>query len=58
VRLAAVFDALWQEPAHRQAVEDTVLAPIAHRLKDNLEHRRAETAATKVDFFTMVRGDD
>lgn len=58
VRIAAVFDALWQEPAHRQAVEDTVLAPIAHRLKDNLEHRRAETAATKVDFFTMVRGDD
>lgn len=58
VRLAAVFDALWQEPAHRQAVEDTVLAPIAQRLNDNLEDRRAETNATKVDFFTMVRGDN
>ncbi len=43
---------------HRQAVEDTILAPIAQRLNDNLEDRRAETAATKVDFFTMVRGDD
>jgi alpha-D-ribose 1-methylphosphonate 5-triphosphate synthase subunit PhnG len=58
VRLAAVFDALWQEPAHRRTVEDTVLAPIAQRLNDNLEVKRAETAATKVDFFTMVRGDD
>nr|WP_237143520.1 phosphonate C-P lyase system protein PhnG [Phyllobacterium zundukense] len=58
VRLAAVFDALWQEPVHRQAVEDAVLAPIAQRLNGDLEDKRAETAATKVDFFTMVRGDD
>ncbi len=58
VRLAAVFDALWQEPVHRQAVEDAVLAPIAQRLNDDLDDKRAETAATKVDFFTMVRGDD
>ena len=58
VRLAAIFDALWQESAYRQTVEDTILAPIAQRLNDNLEDRRAETAATKVDFFTMVRGDN
>ncbi len=58
VRLAAVFDALWQEEAQRQAVEDMILAPIARRLNDSLEGKRAETAATKVDFFTMVRGDD
>lgn len=58
VQLAAIFDALWQEPAYRQTVEETVLAPIAQRLNDNLEDRRAETAATKVDFFTMVRGDN
>ncbi|MDR6632834.1 alpha-D-ribose 1-methylphosphonate 5-triphosphate synthase subunit PhnG [Phyllobacterium sp. 1468] len=58
VRLAAIFDALWQEPAYRQTVEETVLAPIAQRLNSDLEDRRAETAATKVDFFTMVRGDN
>lgn len=58
VRLAAVFDALWQEQEYRQTVEDNVLAPIARRLNDNLEDRRAETAATRVDFFTMVRGED
>ncbi|UXN62751.1 phosphonate C-P lyase system protein PhnG [Phyllobacterium zundukense] len=58
VRLAAIFDALWQEPAYRQTVEDAILAPIKRRLNDHLENRRAETAATKVDFFTMVRGDN
>jgi alpha-D-ribose 1-methylphosphonate 5-triphosphate synthase subunit PhnG len=58
VKLAAVFDAIWQDSAHRQTVEDNVLAPIAQRLNEDLEQRRAETAATKVDFFTMVRGDD
>lgn len=58
VRLAAVFDALWQGETERRAVEDKVLAPIARRLSDDLESKRSETAATKVDFFTMVRGDD
>ncbi|MEP7454848.1 phosphonate C-P lyase system protein PhnG [Phyllobacterium sp. SB3] len=58
VKLAAVFDALWQEHAHRQTVEDTVLASIARRLNEDAEQKRAEIAATKVDFFTMVRGDD
>ncbi|MGH6860002.1 MAG: phosphonate C-P lyase system protein PhnG [Phyllobacterium sp.] len=58
VRLAAVFDALWQEAANRPGVESRVLAPIARRLDAALENRRSETAATKVDFFTMVRGDD
>ncbi|QND53498.1 phosphonate C-P lyase system protein PhnG [Phyllobacterium sp. 628] len=58
VRLAAVFDALWQRPECRQDVQQGVLEPIANRLKQEQEATRAETAATKVDFFTMVRGDD
>ncbi|MFJ7354673.1 phosphonate C-P lyase system protein PhnG [Phyllobacterium sp. NPDC097923] len=58
VRLAAVFDALWQQPECRDAVERAVLAPIADRLERDRTSKRAETAATKVDFFTMVRGDD
>ncbi|NTS31605.1 phosphonate C-P lyase system protein PhnG [Phyllobacterium sp. BT25] len=58
VRLAAVFDALWQDDAKRDVVEKTVLAPIAQRLDEELRTKRAETAATKVDFFTMVRGED
>lgn len=58
VRLAAVFDALWQQPTLRDTVEETVLAPVARRLEDERSAKRAETAATKVDFFTMVRGED
>lgn len=58
VRLAAIFDALWQEPAYREAVEREVVAPIAERLSADDDERRTETAATRVDFFTMVRGED
>lgn len=58
VRLAAIFDALWQEPAHRADVESRVVAPIAARIASEDETRRAETAATRVEFFTMVRGED
>ncbi|MBZ9809630.1 phosphonate C-P lyase system protein PhnG [Mesorhizobium sp. BR1-1-9] len=57
-KLAAIADALWQDPAHRQAVETGLLAPLRAALTTVREKRRAETAATKVDFFTMVRGED
>jgi len=57
-RLAAIADALWQDPAHRQAVETALVAPLRAAQSDAREKRRAETAATKVDFFTMVRGED
>ncbi|MEO5806483.1 phosphonate C-P lyase system protein PhnG [Devosia sp.] len=55
-RLIAVFDALFQRDPQR--VETQLLVPLrtiatAHDLK-----KREETAATKVDFFTMVRGDN
>ncbi|MER9563770.1 MULTISPECIES: phosphonate C-P lyase system protein PhnG [unclassified Mesorhizobium] len=57
-RLAAIADALWQDPAHRNAVETRIVAPLQAALTKAREQRRAETAATKVDFFTMVRGED
>jgi alpha-D-ribose 1-methylphosphonate 5-triphosphate synthase subunit PhnG len=57
-RLAAIADALWQDPAHRSAVETNIIAPLQAVLVKAREQRRAETAATKVDFFTMVRGED
>lgn len=57
-KLAAIADALWQEPAHREAVETRLVAPLRVALVEAREQRRAETAATKVDFFTMVRGED
>jgi alpha-D-ribose 1-methylphosphonate 5-triphosphate synthase subunit PhnG len=57
-RLAALCDALWQSAGHRTAVERNVLAPIRARHQDRLARAREETAATKVDFFTLVRGED
>jgi len=57
-RLAAIADALWQDPAHRDAVEAGLIAPLQAALTEARGKRRAETAATKVDFFTMVRGED
>ena len=57
-RLAAIADALWQDPAQRPAVEARLLEPLRHAAAAADARRRAETAATKVDFFTLVRGED
>ena len=57
-RLAAIFDALWQKPHQRRMVETCVLEPIAARLEAVRARRSAEIAATRVDFFTLKRGED
>lgn len=57
-RLAAIADALWQDSAHRDEVQTKLIAPLQAALAQARETRHAETAATKVDFFTMVRGED
>jgi alpha-D-ribose 1-methylphosphonate 5-triphosphate synthase subunit PhnG len=57
-RLAALCDALWQNESMRAPVERHVLAPIKARLENERTQRRARTAATRVDFFTLVRGED
>jgi alpha-D-ribose 1-methylphosphonate 5-triphosphate synthase subunit PhnG len=57
-RLAALCDALWQSDQHRPVLEQHVLAPIRERLECERTETRARTAATKVDFFTLVRGEN
>jgi len=57
-RLAALCDALWQSEAHRDAIECHVLVPVRERLEREREQVARRTAATRVDFFTMVRGED
>jgi alpha-D-ribose 1-methylphosphonate 5-triphosphate synthase subunit PhnG len=54
----AIFDALGQRPDDRAQVDEKVLAPIAARLQAERQRHAAETAATRVDFFTLVRGED
>ena len=56
--LAAVFDALLQDESRRPAVEEALLTPL-RRKRQAAERARAEDAASsKVEFFTMVRGED
>jgi alpha-D-ribose 1-methylphosphonate 5-triphosphate synthase subunit PhnG len=57
-RLSAVCDALWQSKRYRDVLERCVLAPIRTRVDAERNHQRAQTAATRVDFFTLVRGED
>jgi len=55
--LAAVFDALLQG-AGRAELEEAVIAPLARRQQDDRIEASRKAAATKVEFFTMVRGDN
>ncbi|GGK30182.1 phosphonate C-P lyase system protein PhnG [Salinarimonas ramus] len=54
-RKAAILDALFQ--ARPDAVE-VALAPVADRVAAERAREARQVAATKVDFFTMVRGED
>ncbi|MNE92306.1 Alpha-D-ribose 1-methylphosphonate 5-triphosphate synthase subunit PhnG [compost metagenome] len=54
-RLAAVADALLQEPAHQAALAQTLLEPIRAHLHSEAAQRHARTQTTKVDFFTVAR---
>ncbi|MEM5583499.1 phosphonate C-P lyase system protein PhnG [Roseibium sp. AS2] len=53
----AVIDALWQRPETRQTIENEIIAPLAAAQAAAKTTVREETEATKVNFFTMVRGD-
>ncbi|GLQ55262.1 phosphonate C-P lyase system protein PhnG [Devosia nitrariae] len=55
--LAAIFDALMQT-GERLRIEGSVIAPIARRQQTDRDLKSRKAAATKVDFFTMVRGDN
>jgi len=54
---AALVDALMQTE-EAGAVREAVLDPLAEARRTARAARAARAAATKVDFFTMVRGED
>ena len=56
--LAAICDALWQAEGSRADIERHVLSPLRAARERRLQAEQARTAATKVDFFTLVRGED
>jgi alpha-D-ribose 1-methylphosphonate 5-triphosphate synthase subunit PhnG len=56
-RMIALCDALIQTVDHAGIVEAMVLAPLRARMILERGRRAAETAATRVDFYTLVRGE-
>jgi alpha-D-ribose 1-methylphosphonate 5-triphosphate synthase subunit PhnG len=57
-RLVALCDALWQIDSKRQSLEELLLAPLRKKQQERRALVQAQTAATRVDFFTLVRGED
>ena len=56
-RLIALCDALVQSRDFGGLVERDVIAPLREQLMIRRKQAAEETAATKVDFYTMVRGE-
>jgi alpha-D-ribose 1-methylphosphonate 5-triphosphate synthase subunit PhnG len=56
--LAAVLDALLQDPQRRAHLDAAIVAPLARAQAERRRAVIARSAPTRVEFFTMVRGDD
>lgn len=56
--LAAVFDALLQDAARRGALEAQLVGPLEAAQNARRDTRSRKAASTKVDFFTLVRGEN
>ena len=57
-RQAAVADALMQLADWRPRIERDLLAPLAHEQAERAGRRAGAAAQSRVEFFTMVRGED
>ena len=56
-RMIALCDALIQTRDHAVRIEAEVIAPLRAAMTMRHAQRAAEAAATRVDFYTMVRGE-
>jgi alpha-D-ribose 1-methylphosphonate 5-triphosphate synthase subunit PhnG len=56
-RMIALCDALVQSRDFADSVEAKVIAPLRATISARHAQRAAEAAATRVDFYTMVRGE-
>lgn len=55
---AAALDALLQDDAARERLERLVIEPLVAARQARQQETRARVAATRVEFFTMVRGEE
>jgi alpha-D-ribose 1-methylphosphonate 5-triphosphate synthase subunit PhnG len=56
-RMIALCDALVQSNEFSEAVEAEVLSPLRAAIVAARDRKARETAATRVDFYTLVRGE-
>lgn len=54
----AVIDALLQEQPYFQTLMETLIAPLEADRAARIAARQAEVNSSRVDFFTLVRGDN
>ena len=57
-RLIALCDALIQNDSFRHQIEQQVVVPLRQEQVAARARQAAETAATRVDFYTLVRGEN
>lgn len=55
--LAALFDALLQDPQHHGNLQRELIAPLALAQSQARAQMQSGVAASKVEFFTFVRGE-
>jgi alpha-D-ribose 1-methylphosphonate 5-triphosphate synthase subunit PhnG len=56
--LAAIFDAMLQDPARAASLSGSIVEPLARARDARRRAAVARAAASRVEFFTMVRGDE
>lgn len=56
--LAALFDALLQDPERRDQLDDGVIRTLEAAQAQRRDTASRKAAATKVEFYTLARGDD
>lgn len=56
-KLIALCDAMVQSAGLAGAIETQVVAPLRAAMIDRKDRKVAEAAATRVDFYTLVRGE-
>ena len=54
---AALFDALLQDPLQHPFIMAEIIGPLEAILKEKRDRETGKAAATRVEFFTMVRGE-
>lgn len=54
----AVLDALLQQTSTCEQIQQHIIAPLAALRQEKLTQRAREIASSRVDFFTLVRGDN